>query len=147
MAVHVLTLLAMGREEESVCSEYIASSVNTNPVVIRRLLGLLRSAGLVEVQMGAHGGARLALPAREIDLARVYRVFEEHPFAPHPAPPNAGCPAGKQVPGVLGPIFARAEAALERDLKRTSIADVARSVKTETTRTGSLKRGRASGQS
>ncbi len=128
VAVHVLTLLAMARDDESLCSEYLASSVNTNPVVIRRLLGILRKAQLVEVQPGAHGGARLAKPARRITLSEVHAAFDERAFAPHAAPPNADCPAGRVLPGILDDIFFDAEHALRKHLARTTIADVTKRV-------------------
>jgi DNA-binding IscR family transcriptional regulator len=71
MAVHVLTVLARHKDEK-IKSEKIACSVNTNPVVIRRLLGQLSQADLVESQTGAAGGTRLARCPKEITLAEVY---------------------------------------------------------------------------
>src|SRR6476619_2527243 len=62
VGVHILTLLASS-PGESLTSEYIAGSVHTNPVVILRLLGLLREAGIVESQGGLGGGWRLKRPA------------------------------------------------------------------------------------
>ena len=62
VAVHVLTLLALSAEERR-SSRYLAGSVATNPVVIRRLLAQLAQAGLVESAHGATGGFRLARPA------------------------------------------------------------------------------------
>ncbi|HEX8852924.1 MAG TPA: Rrf2 family transcriptional regulator, partial [Pyrinomonadaceae bacterium] len=73
VAVHALTLLAWAGEEP-VKSEYLACSVNTNPVVIRRILCALARAGLVTSQTGASGGSRLARPAAEITLREVYRA-------------------------------------------------------------------------
>jgi DNA-binding IscR family transcriptional regulator len=55
VGVHILALLAMMGETQ-LTSEQIAGSVNTNPVVIRRLLGLLRTAGYVESTSGPGGG-------------------------------------------------------------------------------------------
>ena len=54
VGVHILTLLASS-PGEPLTSEYIAGSVNTNPVVIRRLLGLLREAGVVVIHGAAYG--------------------------------------------------------------------------------------------
>ena len=54
MAVHVLAMLAKSGEEK-MKSEYVAGSVNTNAVVIRRLLGQLNQANLVVSQTGASG--------------------------------------------------------------------------------------------
>ena len=65
VGIHILTLLASSPGEAQT-SEYIAGSVNTNPVVIRRLLGLLREAGIVESQGGHGGGWRLQRPAERI---------------------------------------------------------------------------------
>jgi len=58
VAIHILSLLEISKDE--ICtSEYIAGSVNTNPVVIRRIMGMLSKAGLVEVRTGV-AGAKLS---------------------------------------------------------------------------------------
>ena len=44
---------------EVIGSQTLAASVNTNPVVVRRLLLALRRARLIETFTGKHGGARL----------------------------------------------------------------------------------------
>ena len=94
IAVHVLTFLALAGDEPTT-SEYIAGSVNTNPVVIRRILSALRQAGLVTAQPGIGGGSSLARPAAEITLADVYRATEERDlFALHPR--SLPCDAGRE---------------------------------------------------
>ena len=60
VAVHLLTLLAMFEGGEPLPSGYMADSVNTNAVVVRRILGALREAGLVRSQEGSGGGWYLA---------------------------------------------------------------------------------------
>ncbi len=65
IAVHVLALIAKGGEE-NVKSDCVAKSVNTNPVVIRRLLCNLNQAKLVISQTGGAGGTRLVRPPEEI---------------------------------------------------------------------------------
>ena len=83
-------------------SDYIAGSVNTNPVVIRRILALLARASLVRTQEGARGGTTLARPAEQIDLLAVYRAVEGGGlFALHPQPPNPACPVGCNIQAAL----------------------------------------------
>ena len=73
VATHILTLLySMGNDP--LTSEFIAGSVNTNPVVIRRLLSVLNKAGLTTGRLGAGGGATLARPATAITLLDVHRA-------------------------------------------------------------------------
>jgi Rrf2 family protein len=124
VAVHVLTFLAR-RRGEAVTSELIAGSVNTNPVVVRRLMGSLRNAGLVQVQPGARGGAQLAREPRDITVLDVYRAVEEKPglFALH-AEPRGDCDIGGNIRGVLGGVFCRAHEAMQRELGAVTIADV-----------------------
>ena len=101
MAVHVLMMLARSREE-NVKSDYIAKSVNTNPVVIRRLLGQLNQGNLVISQTGANGGTRLSRCPREINLAEVYKsVSCGEVFALHAKSPNQDCPVGRNIESVL----------------------------------------------
>ena len=101
MAVHILMMLARS-QEENLKSDYIAKSVNTNPVVIRRILGQLAQANLVVSQTGANGGTRLARCPNEINLAEVYRsVSCGEVFALHGKAPNQDCPVGRNIEAVL----------------------------------------------
>jgi Rrf2 family protein len=130
VAIHILTLLAYS-DEEQLTSEYIAGSVNTNPVVIRRLLGSLREANLVASQRGPGGGWLLARPARGITLRDVYRVVAGSTLFPlHPSTPNQLCPVGGTIQSALNGHFHDAQVALEKDLENTSVADLVRQVRT-----------------
>ncbi len=129
MAVHVLAVLAY-KEGDRVTSAFLAGSVNTNPVIIRRLLLSLQRARLVDTCKGAGSGSRLSRSPGRINLAEVYRAVEEiEPFASPSRKPNAACPVGHCIRAALDSIFASAEKAMERDLERTSLADVINTVK------------------
>jgi Rrf2 family protein len=126
VAVHILAMIETGKGEP-VTSDYIASSVNTNPAVIRRLLSMLARAGLATSQLGAGGGALLARKPAEITLLDVYHAVEDREvFAMHPAEPNMHCFVGRQIKPVLEPMIIAAEEALESQLARRTIADVAK---------------------
>ena len=58
VAVHTLLVLYKFADSQKTTSEFIASSVNVNPVVIRRTLLSLKAAGMIEVKAGS-GGARI----------------------------------------------------------------------------------------
>ena len=101
MAVHVLMMLARSRDE-NLKSDYLAASVNTNPVVIRRLLGQLAQAKMVVSQTGASGGTRLSRCPSEINLAEVYKAVScGEVFALHGKAPNQDCPVGRNIESVL----------------------------------------------
>src|SRR5579885_1925959 len=97
VACHILTLLAQN-PAEPMTSEYIAASVNTNPVVIRRVLGTLRSAHLVMSQGGNGGGWRLASAPAAVTLRDVYRAVEDEPLFPlHHREPNQNSPDKRHI--------------------------------------------------
>jgi len=125
VAVHVLAYMAWKRSE-AVTSERIAASVNTNPVVVRRIVGALRNAGMVTVQPGVGGGATLAREPEEITLLDVYRAVEdgEELFSLHTSEPSRSCNVGGNIRDVLRPIFCTAHRAMEAVLERVTIADV-----------------------
>ena len=104
-------------------SDGIAGSVKTNPVVIRRLLGRLKDAGLVVSQRGANAGWTLAQPAEDITLAEVRRAVDDGPlFGLHTSPPSENCPIGRSIRPTLGEVYREAERAAEEQLATVTIA-------------------------
>jgi Rrf2 family protein len=129
VAVHVLALLAL-ESGRFVASPWIAASVGTNPALIRRLLGRLRQAGLVESERGTRGGVRLALPAELIRLSQVYQAVEREALFPMPrSSPSQRCPVGKNIRQVLSPVLAQTSEAVEAALDRSTIAEVSERIR------------------
>jgi len=125
MAAHALAVLAQSRAGYP--SAYVAASVNTHAVFLRRILGDLVAAGLVAVREGRAGGYRLARPAGRITLADVYRAVEpEGPLASSPAEPNVRCPIGAGMRRAFARTAAVAEDGLLEALARETIADLSR---------------------
>ncbi|GGR57798.1 Rrf2 family protein [Nocardioides luteus] len=128
VAVHVLAWIAYdrrGTDKEVGTSERIATSVNTNAVVIRRTLGQLKTAGLVEGSRGRSGGWQLARDAATITLLDVYRaVGEGEIFALPSAPPDPECYVGYGIHDVLTKTYRDAQRALCEELEKVTVADV-----------------------
>lgn len=126
VGVHVLVLLALF-PEAYFTSEQLSRSVNTNPVVIRRLLGQLKKAGIVTVRPGV-GGAALCRAPEEIHLFDIYKAVlpSEHlrPLSLHTAP-SPECPVGRNIHRVLELPAAKMMQALESSLSEVSLADIA----------------------
>src|SRR5215467_5326633 len=129
VAVHMLALMAAA-EDEPIKSDQMAGSVNTNPVVIRRILCLLSRAELVISQTGAAGGSRLARKAGQINLLDVYRAVEEGGvFALHRQEPSRRCLVGGAIESVLKDVLGEVNLAVERVLANTTIEQVFQSVR------------------
>ncbi len=124
IAVHILTMLAKD-SDAMLKSEYIAESVNTNAVVIRRLLCDLQNADLVVSQKGATGGTRLAKKAENIKLNDIYEaVSHGEVFSLHRRKPNQDCPVGKNIEAVLCNLQKDIGQVIEAKLVQYSLADV-----------------------
>jgi len=129
VAVHVLSLMAWA-SEEPLKSEQVAESVNTNPVVIRRMLLDLAQAGLVVSQTGSMGGSRLATDPAKTTLLDVYQALEcGGVFSLHRQPPSRDCPVGVNIETVLGEVLQEVDAAVEQVLKNITINDVVQRLK------------------
>jgi Rrf2 family protein len=130
VAVHILAALTVN-EGSAVRSEQLASSASTNPTVIRRILSMLAEAGLTSSQLGYGGGATLAKPANQITLLHVFQVVEEpNVFEMHRTPPDKNCFVGRNIQQVLTKSTTKAQQALETELAKTTIADVAQDIQT-----------------
>ncbi|BFH60710.1 MULTISPECIES: Rrf2 family transcriptional regulator [Paenibacillus] len=126
VAIHILCLLAINKDKATNTSEYIAGSVNTNPVVIRKVMSMLKGAGLVHVRAGV-AGAELAKELQEITLLDVYKavnvVAENDLFSSHEHP-NPECIVGRNIQHSLTKQFSAAQKAMEHSLEIVTLADV-----------------------
>ena len=128
VAVHVMTALAYNRGEW-ISSPALAESVRTNPVVIRRLLGQLRRAGLVRARMGMAGGVRLARRPESITLLDVFRAVEGgSPFVVPDKPENKACEVSCSMKPLLASVLAETDRAISRSLEKTRLSDLAREI-------------------
>ncbi|MGN0813815.1 MAG: Rrf2 family transcriptional regulator [Candidatus Coproplasma sp.] len=126
VAVHTLLAIYAFGNERKTTSEFIASSVNVNPVVIRRTLQSLKAAGLVEVKAGS-GGASITRDLKDVTLYDVYLAMDclEGELFHFHENPNQDCPVGKNIHAVLDNKLAEAQSAMENQLKKVSLADLA----------------------
>ncbi|MDU2064471.1 MAG: Rrf2 family transcriptional regulator [Sporomusaceae bacterium] len=122
VAVHILALLAINPEAHNT-SEWIASSVNTNPVIVRNVLGQLKKGGLVTIRPGV-GGAYLNKSLETINLLEIYQAVEVVPakglFHLHEQP-NPQCPVGANIQAVLEQVLLQAQFALEQVLAQVTL--------------------------
>src|SRR5258707_5552503 len=87
-AVHIMSFVAYAGDEGTT-SEAIAKSLQTNPVVVRKILKLLDREGLVALRQGRHGGVALRRSASRITLGQIYKAVESE---------NGGFAKRNQVP-------------------------------------------------
>jgi Rrf2 family protein len=123
VSVHILAILA-AYPQTPVTSETIAESVDTNPVVIRRIMSHLRQHGLVDSRSGASGGWHLLHDPATLNLREVYRAIRHENVLTLHQHPNPDCPIGGHIPETLGQIFDEAQGSLETALGQFTISDV-----------------------
>lgn len=125
--MHILTLLAMNRDD-ALTSEFVAGSVQTNPVVIRRILGRLREAGFVTAVQGPGGGFLLAGDPARLTLKAVYEAVSDRTvIAVHPEG-NPRCPVGRNIGQLLETVIAGAQESMLASLDGITVATLARRV-------------------
>jgi Rrf2 family protein len=122
VACHVLSLLS-AIPGEPLSSEQMASSVGSSPVYLRRVLGDLRRAGLVQSRPGVNGGWLLARPPQEIRLGEAWRAVQgdERVLGIHGPP--ADCPVGGSVKARLVEVEQRVARSIEEALDEQTVAD------------------------
>lgn len=127
VAVHVLTYLAAAAaagRTAPVGSEVLAGSASVNPVHVRKVLGPLRTAGLVRSRAGAHGGWELAVNPETVTLAQVWKLLQGDDPALGIHGPNPACAIGRNIQGVLTDLERRVADAIVAALDSISLSDV-----------------------
>lgn len=126
IAIHMLACMEVFKEGYKITSDFLASSIQVNPVVIRKLLSQLKDAGLIEVKRGP-GGATIARPLDEITFFDVYRsvdCIEDNTLFHFHENPNLKCVVGKNIHNILDDKLVRIQDAMERELRSITLADV-----------------------
>ncbi len=123
ISVHILTLLG-SRPNEWLSSELIAGSLNSHPALVRKELGTLREAGLIESKEGKNGGSRLARPMKDIRMSEIFGLIKnDHVFGFSPNDPNPSCEVGARINGALDVLFGEIDNTIFRMLKNITLAD------------------------
>lgn len=128
IAIHVFTCIHTFEKERKVTSDFLASSVEVNPVVIRRILLQLKAAGLVSVQRGT-GGTTIARPLEEITFLDIYKAvecIEDGELFHFHENPNIECPVGRNIHNVLDEKLERVQSAMEQEMESITLADIVR---------------------
>lgn len=102
----------------------IAAHARTNPVVVRRVLGKLRKAGLLTSEKGHAGGWRLARLPQDITLADVYLALGERLIATDNHEDALECSVEHVLQKKVASVMDDVERSLIARLSSTTIAEV-----------------------
>ena len=126
IALHIFTCVETFKDDYKVTSDFLASSINTNPVIIRKILSQLKNAGLITVARGT-GGIAPTRPISEITFYDVYQAIEPVEngdlFHFHEAP-NPECPVGRNIHTLLDDKLKAIQDAMEAEMKKYTVADL-----------------------
>nr|WP_314494360.1 Rrf2 family transcriptional regulator [uncultured Chryseobacterium sp.] len=124
-AIHIMTLLAkVPQDQEWLTSDWIAGSINVNPVIVRKELSELREAGLITSRLGKEGGSRLSKEAQNIRISEIYAaVKNKEILGKKNQKPNPACPVGKNINDHLSLLFDETEKVVKSFLGDKSLQE------------------------
>ena len=126
IALHIFACVETFKDERKVTSDFLAGSIGTNPVIIRKILSQLQNAGLVRVARGT-GGIEPTRALSEISFYDVYQAIEPvedgdlFHFHEHPSPE---CPVGRNIHLLLDEKLKAIQSAMEEEMKKYTIEDL-----------------------
>ena len=122
-AIHILTLLAKD-SNEWLTSDWIAGSVNVNPVIVRKELINLKKSGLIESRQGKVGGVRIAKNPEQINISEIYKsVKNTEVLGKRNQNPNPLCSVGKDINKNLDILFDETDDLVFQFLKEKKLSD------------------------
>ncbi|MCD9854605.1 Rrf2 family transcriptional regulator [Epilithonimonas sp. JDS] len=122
-AIHIMTLLAKD-PQEWLTSDWLAGSINVNPVIVRKELGNLKKSGLVESRQGKDGGVRIGKNADEINVAEIYQAIKNSEvLGKKNLNPNPLCNVGKDINKNLNVLFSETDDLVDQFLKDKKLSD------------------------
>lgn len=126
IALHIFTCVETFKNDYKITSDFLAGSINTNPVIIRKILTQLKNAGLITVARGT-GGISPTRPLKEISFYDVYQAIEPVEngdlFNFHSSP-NPQCPVGKNIHALLDDKLKTIQLTMENEMKKYTLDDL-----------------------
>ena len=126
IALHIFTCVDTFKDEYKITSDFLAGSINTNPVIIRKILTQLKNAGLITVVRGT-GGISPTRSLKDISFYDVYQAIEPVEngdlFNFHSSP-NPQCPVGKNIHALLDDKLKTIQLAMENEMKKYTLDDL-----------------------
>ena len=126
IALHIFTCVDVFKDEYKVTSDFLAGSINTNPVIIRKILTQLKNAGLINVARGT-GGIELTRDLSEITFFDVYKAIgavENGDLFHFHESPNPECPVGRNIHALLDGKLKAVQNAMEDELRNHTLRDL-----------------------
>ncbi len=132
IAIHILAAVEYFGRTQKVTSDLLASSIGSNPVIIRNIMSDLKNAGFIETKRGP-GGITITKPLDQITFYDVYEAVEKNKdelFHFHDNP-NPNCPVGRNIHSALDDKLAAAQHDFENDLKKYNVGEVVKDLHAE----------------
>ena len=126
IAVHIFACIDTFEKDHKITSDFLASSINVNPVIIRKILSSLKKSHLLNVQRGT-GGTTIAKPLDQITLYDIYQsveCIENNELFHFHENPNTNCPVGKNIHNILDDKLIRVQKAMEDELSAITLKDI-----------------------
>ena len=123
VAVHILILIS--ESPAPLTSPQMAESVGTTASYIRKILALLKKAGMIAGHQGV-GSYSLTVPPEQLTLFQIYQAVMEQPkvhLLDIHQNPNDQCIVGHYIRPVLTDMFADIEDAFSHSLADKTLAD------------------------
>lgn len=126
IAVHIFACIDTFEKEQKITSDFLSTSIQVNPVIIRKILSSLKKSQLLNVQRGT-GGTTIAKPLDQITLYDIYQsveCIENGELFHFHENPNLDCPVGRNIHHILDDKLLRVQKAMENELKSITLKEV-----------------------
>ncbi|MCC8069623.1 MAG: Rrf2 family transcriptional regulator [Ruminococcus sp.] len=126
IAIHIFACVDVFKDDYKLTSDFLANSINVNPVIIRKVMQQLKRAELINVAKGT-GGIEPTRPLSQITLLDIFRAvdsIENNQLFHFHENPNTQCPVGRNIHNGLDDKLLSIQQAMENRMAQITVADV-----------------------